>query len=189
MPDAALAHLPEWESFYVIAGSSAAALTGLMFVVVTLTSEARIEGQEEGVSAFTTPNILHFSAVLLISGILCTPGQTRTSLMLLLGATGLAGIAYAALTTWRMRRQNVYAPVAEDWIWYSIIPLVSYGTLLAAALLVRSRPATALYMIAAVALLLLYVGIHNAWDVATYLVVQRRKRDEHERNEATPPRA
>ena len=39
-----------WENFYVIVGSSAAALTGLMFVVITLTAEMRT-GQEDGGSA------------------------------------------------------------------------------------------------------------------------------------------
>src|SRR5205823_8429588 len=39
-----------WENFYVIVGSSAAALTGLQFVVVVLGAEARSIGPE--VSAF-----------------------------------------------------------------------------------------------------------------------------------------
>jgi hypothetical protein len=35
--------LADWESFYVIVGSSAGALTGLMFVVITLVADARIK--------------------------------------------------------------------------------------------------------------------------------------------------
>jgi len=33
--------LAHWESFYVIVGSSAAALTGLMFVVITLIADSK----------------------------------------------------------------------------------------------------------------------------------------------------
>jgi hypothetical protein len=36
MPDP---HLAEWESFYVIVGSSSAALTGLQFVVIALVAD------------------------------------------------------------------------------------------------------------------------------------------------------
>src|SRR5213079_244843 len=48
-----------WESFYVIIGSSAAALTGLQFVVVVLGAEARSIGPEVG--AFGTPTVIHYA--------------------------------------------------------------------------------------------------------------------------------
>src|SRR3989449_10732821 len=60
-----------WENFYVIIGSSAAALTGLQFVVVVLGAEARSLGTEVG--AFGTPTVVHFCAVLLMSAILSVP--------------------------------------------------------------------------------------------------------------------
>ena len=41
MEPAAVSPFAAWENFYVIVGSSAAALTGLQFVVVTLGAEAR----------------------------------------------------------------------------------------------------------------------------------------------------
>ena len=37
-----------WESFYVIVGSSGAALTGLQFVVTALIADAHRKGSEEG---------------------------------------------------------------------------------------------------------------------------------------------
>jgi hypothetical protein len=62
-----------WDNFYVIVGSSAAALTGLQFVVIALGAEARaIRGQTIG--AFGTPTIVHFCAVLLVSAILSARG-------------------------------------------------------------------------------------------------------------------
>jgi hypothetical protein len=41
MHEAVSAHLAAWESFYIIVGSSAGALTGLQFVVMALVAEAR----------------------------------------------------------------------------------------------------------------------------------------------------
>src|SRR3989441_12674035 len=78
-----------WENFYVIIGSSAAALTGLQFVVVVLGAEARSLGPEVG--AFGTPTVVHFCAVLLMSAILSVPWRTVSHAGLSLAAVGVAG--------------------------------------------------------------------------------------------------
>ncbi|MGH7618051.1 MAG: hypothetical protein ACREPM_12550 [Gemmatimonadaceae bacterium] len=44
----------QWETFYVIVGSSGGALTGLLFVVVALAAERRRQGSSQGLGAFTT---------------------------------------------------------------------------------------------------------------------------------------
>src|SRR4051812_28760134 len=62
-----------WESFYVIVGSSAGALTGLQFVVMTLGADAQILGSGQTTQAFATPTVVHFSVVLLVSAILSAP--------------------------------------------------------------------------------------------------------------------
>jgi Co/Zn/Cd efflux system component len=56
--------------------------------------------------------------------------------------------------------------VLEDWLWHVISPSLLYVLLVAAAILLWYWPAIALYMIATVLLGLLFIGIHNAWDVA-----------------------
>ena len=61
--------------------------------------------------------------------------------------------------------------VLEDWLWYLVFPLVSYIALLVAAILLLSNPMPALYVIGVVMLLLLFTGIHNAWDTVTYVAV------------------
>src|SRR2546426_5610570 len=78
-----------WENFYVIIGSSAAALTGLQFVVVVLGAEARSLGPEVG--AFGTPTVVHFCAVLLMSAILSVPWRAVSHAGLSLAAVGVAG--------------------------------------------------------------------------------------------------
>src|SRR2546428_10648627 len=90
----ALPPLTEWETFYVIIGSSAAALTGLQFVVIALGAEAKVLGGEPEMRAFGTPTIVHFCVVLLPGAILSTPGQTPASLGLCLSACGLSGLGY-----------------------------------------------------------------------------------------------
>ena len=174
MLEPTLPPLAGWESFYVITGSSAAALTGLMFVVVTLTAERRDSGATpDALRAFATPTIVHFGAVLLLAALLTAPWESAPRLALCVGASGLAGIAYVGWVTFKAGQQTTYAPEPSDWIWYSIVPLVAYGCLLAASIVLWRHPAPALYAVGAAALVLLYVGIHNAWDSAVWLAVER----------------
>lgn len=167
--------LDGWENFYLIIGSSAAALTGLMFVVITLTAESRKVDDVGALDAFASPTVLHFCAVLLIAAILTTPGHTTASLSFSLTVSGLGGLAYSTQIILRMRRQKVYALVRSDWVWHCLLPLIAYVCLLGSAAVVWVSAAAALYSVAAAALLLLYIGIHNAWDAATWMAVHRRK--------------
>lgn len=48
--------------------------------------------------------------------------------------------------------------------------------LLSAAAVLRSHVVASLFAVAAVALLLLFVGMHNAWDAVTYIALDRVKR-------------
>jgi hypothetical protein len=164
--------LDGWENFYVIIGSSAAALTGLMFVVITLTTEARVN--TEGATAFSSPTVLHFCYVLLIAAIVSTPRHTPASLGICIGVASVAGLVYSIRIIARIRSQRVYKPVLEDWIWHAAFPLVAYTSLTAAALLYWQRPVIMLDIVAASTLLLLYTGIHNSWDAAMYLAAARR---------------
>jgi len=172
MEEAARLPLAAWESFYVIVGSSGAALTGLQFVVIALVAESRRQSTNREIDAFGTPNIVHFCSVLLVAAILSAPWRGLTSVSYALGACGLAGIAYGLIVLNRARRQTGYKPVFEDWLWHAVLPLIAYTSLLVAGIFLRSYPREVLFVVAASALLLLFIGIHNSWDTVTYLAVE-----------------
>jgi len=77
----------------------------------------------------------------------------------------------------RVRRQTDYQPVMEDWLFHTILPLVSYTAILVAAFVLPGDPAPALFVIAAATVLLLFIGIHNAWDNVTYIAVELSGRE------------
>ena len=160
---------PAWETFYVIIGSSAGALTGLMFVVIALIADIRRSIRQ--IDAFGTPTVVHFSAVLLLSAILTAPWPAMSAVRLALGAFGAAGVVYMFVVLRRARGQTDYKPVLEDWLFHTVLPLLAYGSILAAAVGMPWRPASLLFVIGGAAVLLLFVGIHNAWDTVTYIVV------------------
>lgn len=167
--------LSDWANFYVIVGSSSAALCGLQFVVIALGAEAETVGGEKELNAFASPTVVHFCAVLLIAGIISIPGQTAKTLGLCLTASGIAGVTYVSIVIARARRVTEYVPVFEDWLWHCILPMISYVLMLIAGIVAFSRPAPALYVLAFTALLLLFVGIHNAWDAAIFMYSRRKQ--------------
>jgi len=178
MEHAAMSPLAAWESFYVIIGSSAAALTGLQFVVIVLGAERNTLGGESTTRAFGTPTVVHFCAVLLISAILSAPWSALSSAALALGACGLAGFVYAVMVVRHARRQTYYKPVLEDWLWHGALPILAYMTLLVTVFELRRHPAPSLFVIGGTAVLLLFIGIHNAWDAVTYIAIDRRQQPE-----------
>ena len=175
MEPTALMPFAAWESFYVIVGSSAAALTGLQFVVIVLGAEVGALGSAPTTRAFGTPTIVHFGAVLLLSAILSAPWHRLSSAGACLTACGIAGLVYGAIVIRHARRQTAYKPVLEDWIWHFTLPLIAYAALTAAAATIQWHPEPSLFAVGGVALLLLFVGIHNAWDSVTYIALERRR--------------
>jgi hypothetical protein len=171
METAAGSVFAHWESFYVIVGSSAGGLTGLMFIVITLVAESSLKRNTQSINAFGTPNVIHFLAVLVIAAILSAPWHETKNPAHLIGACGLAGIVYVLIVLRRVRRQSGYQPVLEDWVWHLILPLLAYAALFVGAAGLSHQQPWALFLIGGVALLLLFIGIHNAWDTVTYVAL------------------
>lgn len=168
--------LKEWESFYVIVGSAAAALTGLQFVAAALIADINVAASTGTVDAFATPNVVHFSAALLVSAILSAPWEGPTRLGALIAIAGAVGIAYCGIVVRRSRQQTEYQPVFEDWLFHVALPVLAYAALgVGGYLLWRTTAALGLFVVATAVLLLLAVGIHNTWDTMTYLLVVRRQ--------------
>ena len=182
MNEAALAR-GAWENFYVIVGSSAGALTGLQFVVLTLVAESGSMRNTSGesISAFGSPNVVHFCAALFVSALFSAPWAGLEPPGLAAAVLGTLGVAYTFEVLRRALRQREYRPVLEDWIWHAVLPLLAYAALVAAGLALRHASALALYVVAAAALLLVFIGIHNAWDTVMYITLETaaRRRSAH----------
>jgi hypothetical protein len=80
-------------------------------------------------------------------------------------------VSYVVIMLRRTRRQTDYQPVLSNWLWHTVFPLVSYSALVVAAILLPGHPAPTLFAIAAGKVLLLFIGIHNAWDNVIYIAI------------------
>jgi hypothetical protein len=172
METGALATFTNWENFYVILGSAAAGLTGLQFVVIALVADRRAAGSLHTINTFATPTIIHFCAALMVSAILTSPWPSLAGAGLAVAVTGLAGFAYSIVILWRVRGEVDYKPVLEDWIWHAVLPIAAYIILFLGGAFLTHHPEVAPFVVGGVVLLLLFIGIHNAWDSVTWIAVK-----------------
>ncbi len=156
-------------------GSSAAALTGLMFVVITLVSRTeRAEDVHAGTSAFSTPTVMHFAAALLISAVLIAPWRSLVHAGVVVALIGVFGLVYILRVMHRTRRLTIYTADLADWIWFTILPFGAYGAISAGAIALAAAPVQGLFILAGGLVLLIFIGIRNAWDIVTYIAIERR---------------
>lgn len=175
MQGSELSLLSNWQNFYIVMGTAAATLTGLMFVVTTLFAglNTHVEIANAGISAFNTPTVVQFCAVLLLAGIFCAPWQTFSTISLLLGLLSGGIVFYQIIVMQRMRRMPHYQSTLEDWLWYMLLPLLANIMFSIAAILLSKNPSLALYLVASAMMMLLLIGIRNAWDNVTFLALMR----------------
>ncbi|GCE15835.1 hypothetical protein [Tengunoibacter tsumagoiensis] len=174
--------LTAWQNFYVIIGSAAAALTGLMFVVITLIANVTQRRSGSSIAAYGTPTVVHFSVTLFIAALLCAPWQELWPVSLIIGCIGTGGVLYIANVMRLTVRSSHYKPVLEDWMCHIILPFLAYTALFIAAIVFLYTPVVALFIIAAVTLLLLFVGIHNSWDMVTFIAIIKYEQDNQGQN-------
>ena len=71
----------------------------------------------------------------------------------------------------RIKRLSAYTADMEDWIWHTVLPLASYSAVIVGVLLLPILARQALFIIAGAVVTMLFVGIHNAWDIVTYVAI------------------
>ncbi|MEN6438972.1 MAG: hypothetical protein ABFD97_10355 [Syntrophobacter sp.] len=172
MSELASSALSAWQGFYYIIGSSGAALIGIQFVVITLIANMRLRPTSDSISAFATPTVMQLVSALLVSAIMSIPWPSLFPMSIALAMCGFGGLAYCAIVIRRARRQTYYRPEWEDWLWYAVLPSSIYTVLMITAIFLRTIGLVAMFLIGAAALGLLLVGIHNAWDSVTHIVVR-----------------
>jgi modulator of FtsH protease len=173
--------LREWENFAVIAGSAAGALTGLLFVAVSLNRD-RIVGHP-GLRAEAGQTLVLFIVALLLSVLLVIPGMSAKVLgIVLVVVAGAAGLILSLIKRDQPRRdrsqpvdrpqsrnevRSIFAAMpAEDQL-YRLLDVVSPNLFSTLCILIAGCLQLAggdgLYWLAAAVLLALGGGVVNAW--------------------------
>lgn len=158
-------YLERWHDFYMLAGTAAATLIGLLFVSLTLNTEVMSDESQIGLKQLATQTFASFLYVLLISLLLLIPDHHPKMIggeILILGAFGLLN-ATRHIQPVISNRQANWAKIYL--FWRFIMPTVSYVGLIAIALLVWQGRHDGLFLLVFVVFILLVTATHNAWDL------------------------
>jgi hypothetical protein len=166
--------LETWHEFYLLVGTAGVTLTGLLFVVVSLGPRVVADHQATGVRAFISPNAVYFTTTLVVSAVLMVPSLPAMAIGALLCLGAVASLGYVAYTKVHQRwRHNKLSFL--DWIWFVGLPITAYVLLLLAGIGFLLQAALSMHGVAVALILLLVIGIRNAWDLVIWISQQEHK--------------
>jgi hypothetical protein len=160
----------QWSEFYLLVGSAAAVLIGLIFVVISLMQDRSRSTILTGSRLYMGPIVLSVSFVLVLSATALTPGISRCAFAAIAGAVALWGLVRGIISLVGIRRllSNGEVHWTDPWF-YGVIPSVLYvGLAIVALAFWRNLPA-APYGLAAATTALLLSAIRNEWDLITWI--------------------
>jgi hypothetical protein len=165
--------LHDWRDFYMMGGTAAATLVGLMFVFASVGAGQVARRNLGAMRAFITPTVVHFGAALLVCLVSIMPGHSERSLGGVLGVGALIGVAYCSQILLLIFRSFAAGLEWEDRLFYALIPFAGYLLLLAsAALELDQRPADANILAGTAIIVLIVAGLRNAWDMTVWMTTR-----------------
>ncbi len=164
-----------WGEFYLMAGSSAAVLIGLIFVVVTLMHDQPRSTVLEGARLYMGPVVLQVSFVLALSAAALAKGVTPGAMELVAVLVALWGLVRAVQSVLGIRARRGSPADNPHWTdqwFYGIIPGALYVLLGGVALAFWQAREWAPQAMAVVITAMLLNAIRNEWDLVTWLAPQ-----------------
>ena len=167
--------LSEWHDFFILLGTAAGTLVGLLFVAASVGSGVVTLDRRAPLRVFFSATVVHFSSVLAASLITLLPLASWSLLGAMVLACGLVGLVYSGLALRDAMRDGLITNIDwEDRTWYGVLPFLTYVAEVAAGVLLMDGAAAGCAMLAACMGLLLVVGIHNAWDITVWVITRRQ---------------
>lgn len=163
--------MAQWHDFYALIGGASATLVALIFVAASIGAEVFTLEHQAGIRSFLSPTVVHFSAVLVMCLLAMIPTQTWAVLGVLQACVGAIGLAYSGWVWRRMLKHGIVASIdTVDRLWYALLPIPAYLLVIAAGVALWKQSRIGLDILASALILLLLIGIRNAWDMTVWII-------------------
>ena len=164
-----------WDNFFIMAGTAAATLIGLLFVAITVGTGFSTSTIVHGTRGFLTPTLIRFGGVLFLSLAVLAPWPSARPIGIILSLGALAGLAYQIKVVVMRRKVGFVLLDWHDWLPYAGAPVLGYASLMVGGIGLIAGKSFAPYTIAGAITLLLFVGVYGAWDITLWIVKNRDK--------------
>src|SRR5690348_8652785 len=169
--------LRDWQNFYLLTGTAAATLVGLLFIAVSISAGIDLSGRQaaDALRTFVTPILMYYFQVLLVSCIALIPLQSSLLLSGVLVILGSINIALTLKVFWRMLVLHREVMDLLHWLWHGLLPLIAGILFAGTALGFLWGGSLALAGLSIVNLLCLAIGLRNSWALTTWLILHPRQ--------------
>lgn len=162
----------DWHDFYLLLGPAAAGLIGLLFVVMSLTTEIERSRALRGAKIYMSPIVFHLAVLVLLSGLCMFPDAPSVLVGAVAIAAALTGLVYAAYVCREISVKDVES-FGSDVVRYGVAVAVLYIWMAAAGVLVLIRFGYAPHILASDLLAMFLLMIHNAWDLVVWITPKK----------------
>lgn len=168
--------LHNWQNFYMLTGTAAATLIGLLFVAVSITVGTHISGKRASnlLHTFVSPTLIYYAQVLLISCLAVMPLLNLFAFQVALAVLGCLNIFLALKVCWRILVVHKDEQIdLEHWVWDTVLPFVAGILLLGSAISFSQSGQLAPLGLSIADLLCLAIGLHNTWVLMLWLILHQ----------------
>jgi hypothetical protein len=163
------------DNFFIMAGTAAATMIGLLFVAITVGSGMSTSRAVYGTHAFLTPTLIRFSGVLFECMAVLFPWLSALPVGIILGLCGLTGLVHQIQVILMQRKVDYASLDWLDWTLFSVAPAFGNASMIVGAAGLIAEKSFAPYAIAGAITLLLFAGIYSAWDLTLWLARNKDK--------------
>jgi hypothetical protein len=181
----------DWQNFYILTGTAAATLIGLLFVAISFGADIPQKQAIKYLHAFVNPILIYYFQILLISCLTLIPTQSVIVygvIFLILGGMDIF-MALRALQQLSLAHQQDDSLDQYRWFWHGVLPFIAGGLLIASVAGLFWDQSIAMLMLAISVLVGLGTNIHNSWTLTIWLLLRRKDAIEVEEEDITKERA
>jgi hypothetical protein len=169
--------LQPWHDFFILTGTAASTLLGLVFVAASIAATIPNEqlGDQRSRALWIVPILWAFVRVLVVSALGLIPWHTVTSFGCVLSALAVMDLTRMAWVTLGMRgfHRSRERLTLGDWGWHVIYPFLATLALAASGVSMAAGWPLPLHVLAAGLIGHLVAGVHNAWELADWLATRQ----------------
>ena len=163
-----------WHEFYLMAGTAAVTLAGLLFVALSLHLDRLVEESHEHLLALARVTLLSFTFVLMVSMFMLVPTHSRRQTAIQLGVMGIAGLWFTFRLT-RAARHHDEAGFSRGQIRKRLMfPAIGYILILLTAVGVSLGIPEMLFMMVGSMTMILGNAAGTSWELLVQIAKHRR---------------